>query len=111
MDGELEEIKAWAKKVVDHSRPAIEGSENFCSIVTDGYLNDPLCATQFGMAMFMDKPIVLMVRVGTKIPKRLEKIADGIVYFHDEKDLKNASKRLRAILDRLDAEKKKEEGN
>lgn len=102
-----EETRAWAQKVVSNSLPGISDSENFCSIVTDNYLKDPLCATQFGMALFMDKPIILMIKVGTKLPKRLEKVADGIVYFHDDADLKNASVRFKAILDKLDAEKKK----
>ena len=101
MDG-MEEAREWARKVVESSGKKISESENFCSIVTDGYLQDPLCATQFGMALFMDKPIVLMVKVGTKIPSRIEKIADGIIYFHDEHDLKNASERFKAILDKIE---------
>ncbi len=98
----MEEAREWARKVVERSGQKINESGSFCSIVTDSYLNDPLCATQFGMALFMDKPIVLMVKVGTKIPARLEKIADGIIYFHDEHDLKNASERFRAILDKIE---------
>lgn len=101
-----EETRAWAQKVVDKSLPGIADSANFCSIVTDKFLQDPYCATQMGMALFMDKPIVLMVKVGTKIPSRLEKLADGIVYFQDDADLKNASVRLTAILDKIEAEKK-----
>lgn len=101
----VEEMREWAKKVVAHSAPHIAESENFCSIVTDGYLADPLCATQFGMALFMDKPIILIVKVGTKIPKRMEKVADGIVYFHDENDLKNASERFKAVWDKIQAGK------
>lgn len=97
--------KAWAQEVVDNARSGMEDSANFCSIVTDGYLNDPICATQLGMAIMMDKPIILMVKVGTKLPKHLEKVSDGIIYFHDEHDLKNASARFKAILDRLDKAK------
>ena len=99
------EAREWARKVVQDSMPHIKDAENFCSIVTDGYLSDPLCATQFGMALFMDKPIILMVKVGTPIPKRLEKVADGIVYFQDDKDFENASMRVKAILDKIEAEK------
>lgn len=99
-----QEVRELAKKVVDYSKPPMEDSENFCSIVTDNYLKNPLCATQFGMAVFMDKPIILMVKTGTKLPKHIEKVADGIVYFQDENDLRNASKRFKAILDKLEAE-------
>lgn len=102
-----EEAEEWARRVVEGSRPQMADSTNFCSIVTDDYLKNPLCATQFGMAIFMDKPIILMVKVGTKLPKRIERVADGIIYFHDEKDLKNATVRLKAIMDKLDAQKKK----
>lgn len=102
----MDEVKAFARKVVEHSRPPMENSENFCAIVTENYLSDPQCATQMGMAIFMDKPIVLMVRIGTKIPKNLEKIAAGIVYFHDKSDIKNAQLRLKAIMDKIEKEKK-----
>ena len=101
------EARNWAQKVVDFSRRGIEESENFCSIVTEGYLSDPLCATQLGMAIMSDKPIILMVKVGTKIPKHFEKIASGIIYFQDQNDFPKAAKRMEAILKKIESERDK----
>lgn len=103
---ERKDLKDWAHKVVEKSRPGIAESESFCSIVTENFLDDPVCATELGMAIFMDKPIILMVKTGTKLPKHLEKVADGVVYFQDKNDLANASVRFKAILDKLEADKK-----
>lgn len=82
-----DEAKEWARKVVERNLEGIKESATFASIVSDKFLEDPYCATQMGMAIFMDKPIILVVKAGTKLPTRLERIADKVIWFDGEADL------------------------
>lgn len=74
----------------------MQTSHVFASFVTKNFLKDVLCAFQVGMAVFTDKPIILIAVNGQKIPPRLEKIADKIIYYDgdDPDGLKRATTEL-----------------
>ena len=56
----------------------IQSSNVYAGMVTSNFLDDPDCALQLGYAILMDKPIILLVDKGVKIPKALVKVADVI---------------------------------
>ena len=47
-------------------------------------VKEPLPLLQLGMAIMLDKPIVLLVRRGAKVPNHLKKIAMSIEYIKDD---------------------------
>ncbi len=73
----------------------VSSSNVFVSVVTNHYLADNgKCALEMGFAVLLDKPIRLLVREGTILPKNLQKIAERIEYFKAEDDIGIAGKRL-----------------
>lgn len=70
-----EELQDWLKEAVARNAPKMQESSMFASIVTDGFFKDPTCMLQIGMAVLMDKPIVIIADKDTKIPASLMKIA------------------------------------
>lgn len=83
----------WAKNVVENSGKKIAKSDVFCSIFTNDYMKDPQCALELGISLLMDKPIVLVVKEGTSIPKRLKQIAECIEFFKGADDIGLATER------------------
>lgn len=69
-------------------------SDIFISIVTQSYLDSPYCAMQLGLAIILDKPIRLLVKEGTKLPKSLEKICERIEYYSNPDDIGLVSNKL-----------------
>lgn len=83
----------WLKQNAKDSGAKIEASGSFMSLVTKNYLESPLCALQLGIAVMLDKPIVLIVDKNTEVSKHLVKIASLI----EKIDLNNPEELKRAI--------------
>ena len=93
---ELERLR----KIAKGSGKKIEQSSIFLSIFTENYENDPVPALQLGLAMIMDKPIVLVVPEGVIVPENIKKVAQAIEYFDrdDKASMGKATRRLVAIM-------------
>lgn len=80
------------------SAERIEQSEIFMALFNDAMRSDPVCLMQIGLAIYMDKPIFVLVPEGTEIPNNLLSVARRIEYFKgDAKDMtsiKQATDRL-----------------
>lgn len=87
-----DELKKWIEEATKKTKPGIEGSDIFASIVSPNYLNDPLCALQLGIAILLDKPIFLIVERSAKIPPGLVRVAQHI----ERADLSNPEDLQRA---------------
>lgn len=71
-------FKKWFKNIVEDSGKKIESSNTFMSIFSTDYKESPQCALELGIAIMLNKPIVLIVVDGTEVPLALEKIAVSI---------------------------------
>lgn len=97
------EARAWAQRVVDELIPMISDSALTVSIVpTDAGVDDVKFAVELGLSIMLDKPIVLAVAPGRRIPHRLAMLATAIVEV-DGDDPAGTQRRLgdaiRTILD------------
>lgn len=62
-------------------------NELFIALMTDNYLKTSIqTAMELGTAIISNRTIGFLVKEGTKLPPKMEKVADEIVYFSDEDD-------------------------
>ena len=93
------EMQRWLEGQSENMRRMAE-SAMVASLVTPGYLTDPVCMLQLGAAIMMEKPLVLMVFDGTHIPDRLQKVADKIIVVKDKNHMDEAGRELQAWLEK-----------
>lgn len=93
--------RAWAQRVLAELVPMIDASAVSVSIVpNDGA--DVKFAVELGISLMLDKPIVLAVVPGRKVPEHLARVADEII----ELDIKSpdtsrlVQEAVRRVLDR-----------
>jgi hypothetical protein len=96
---ESDEIKEWAKKAVDRSLGPIGKSAVFLALSPDKMKDDPLPILQMGLAVLLDKPIIILAREGEPIPSNVQKIALEVVRFRDG-DWNEGQRRLTEALKR-----------
>ena len=72
------EWKRWEAHVRDELVPMIRGSALSVSLVPEGP-PDIKWAVELGLSIMLEKPIVLIVRPGTKVPRKLRQLADGVI--------------------------------
>lgn len=91
-DEDEEEFTEWLQEAVKRSAKPIQQSNMFVSLATKNYIESPLCALQLGLAILMDKPIVIIADKNEKMPEALVKIAKVIerVDFDDKADMDRA---------------------
>ncbi len=89
-------FKKWFQSMVADSGKKIEESEGFLSLLTTSYKESPQCALELGIAVILDKPILLLVPDDVEIPNNLLKIAKGVQRFKtdDMEDMKRATNEL-----------------
>jgi hypothetical protein len=75
-------------------RQKIDESHAFLALVTDHWLDDPMCWAQLGYAVMKDKPILLLGQRGTPIPGNLRRAAKQIEEFESPEDMELATRRL-----------------
>lgn len=85
-------MNEWLRAAVDRNVEPMRQSAMFVSIATKNFIKDPLCALQLGMAILMDKPIVIIADKNEKMPEALVKIAKVIekVDFDNKADFERA---------------------
>lgn len=72
------EFNEWLEKAHKEDSEGIGSSAICSSIVSKGYLENPRCALQIGLAILMDKPLFLIVDKDQKIPASLVRAAQAI---------------------------------
>ena len=99
-------VVAWAKHVLDKMVPAMEQSGFVISISPTKGLGDVKYWVELGASIMMDKPIIVVALAGQEVPKKLQGVADEIVYLPDgvnpqgSAELMEAISRLAARLDK-----------
>ncbi len=89
-----EEFDRFAKRVHEELIPKIEGSNIFVSITPMSKEQvDVKFAVELGLAIMLDKPIIGVIRPGTKIPEKLSRVVDRFV----ELDLNDPTGRQRLM--------------
>ena len=68
----------YAAHVIDSLVPMTSKSKVIISLVPSGP-SDVKFAVELGMSIMMDKPIVLLVTPGAKVPDHLRRAADAII--------------------------------
>jgi len=74
------DARAWARRVLDEVVPMIDDSAVFVSLVPREEV-DVKFAVETGLAIMMDKPIIVVIRPGTPMPSKLAAVADAVVEF------------------------------
>jgi hypothetical protein len=95
-----EEFNSWLKDAVERNYEELRGSSIYLGLCPDSMKKDPLPALQLGLAMLMDKPIVILAKDGEAIPENIRKVAREIVRF-DLGDPDSAKDRLAEVLKRI----------
>lgn len=69
---------AWYRHVRQTLVPKLKSSGAVVSIVPEGQ-TDVKFAVELGLSIMLDKPIIAILRPGTKIPAKLALVADRII--------------------------------
>lgn len=94
-----ESAKEWAAKAFKGNLEPLKGSEFFLCLFSGDVEKDALMCLQFGMAMFLDKPIIIICRVGQHIPENLRKVAKVIREVDIENHPTEAAEAIKQILE------------
>lgn len=86
----------------DAARRNSEGMERshiFLQLFTPGIRADPIALMQIGLAVVLDKPILLLVQEGIEIPDNVRRLARYLeeVDFRKDRDYETATRRLMAF--------------
>lgn len=81
------EAKDWLEETANNSRRPISESSAFISLYTNNVGADAKCALELGLAILMDKPIIVIATKGIKVPKSLLKLADAIEYIDKDRPM------------------------
>lgn len=95
---ETPEARAWLRRADAELVPMIQDSAATVSIVPSGE-TDIKFAVELGLSIMLDKPIILAVMPGAKIPDHLSRVADKLLEF-DPAD-PSLSPRIKAALDEV----------
>lgn len=82
---ETSEMREWAQSALDDLVPKMQDSSVIVSLVPRGP-SDIKFAVETGLALMLDKPIILMVAPGTQVPAKLAQVADAIIEYGDLSD-------------------------
>lgn len=105
-----EKLREWCDENWKLNEENLKSSSTYCGLFAKGALGDPQMALSLGMALMLNKPIILLVDKTTSLPKRLKELAEHVEYFDpkDDKSLEKATiemtKKAREIIDRKRAE-------
>jgi nucleoside 2-deoxyribosyltransferase len=97
-------VNEWLKQRNADLRPMISDSAYAISLIS-GKEPDAKQAVELGFMILLDKPIVLAVVPGVKVPERLARCADEIVEV-DLEDFEGTQRSLQAAMERLGLEDK-----
>lgn len=97
LDGSVNDsmINDAYKPAMDDTVEKIRATDTFVAMC-NGTFDDPLMLMQMGVAIFLDKPIMLVVNRDTPVPENLKKVAQKIEYadWSDPEDMRGAIDRV-----------------
>jgi hypothetical protein len=79
----------------------------FCLIALDAQDPDPFLALQVGLALLLEKPLIILATEGTWVPDRLRKLADAVVTGSRNDVATNTALRaaMEQLMDRLELQR------
>jgi len=96
------EAQAWAQLALDDLVPKLRDSYATVSIhPEEAGLSDIKFALELGLSIMLDKPLILVVVPGRRVPARLQRVVDDIIEL-DERYPARTAAALRAAVDRID---------
>lgn len=84
----------WLREEVRRNLPRIQDSAIFLALFTNNYEKDALAVLQFGLAVLLGKPIILVMPRGTKLPENVRRLAKGIGEYDSIEDAALVTRRL-----------------
>jgi hypothetical protein len=84
----------YFRRAVSRTFDKVKDSAVFLTIFTNAYARDPAALMQLGMAVVLDKPLLLLVEEGTPIPENIKRMARAIETYRSMDDLEFATKKL-----------------
>ena len=68
---------------------SIRENELFLAIITDSYMAlNAQCAMELGTALLSNRKIGFLIKTGTVVPNKVLQVADEVVFFDKDEDLK-----------------------
>ena len=74
-----EQTERWKQHIKDELVPMLEDSKVVLSIVPPDDKLDAKFAVELGLSIMMDKPLLIVVTPGSKVPNKLVLVADSII--------------------------------
>ncbi len=96
-----QEFKDYMKRVVDESGAKIKGCEVYASLLSEDFMKNPQCLLELGMAIVLDKPIVVIAINGQKVPENLRKVAKIVESANGKADMKRAVRSIGKVISEL----------
>ncbi len=79
-------FRRYAKHFLKNVRPEIARSSYFVAIAPQGTCADVQMATEIGMAIMLDKPLIVIAPEGRHVAERLLRIADHVIVGNADTD-------------------------
>ena len=76
------QFRQWAKRVKQKLIPMIENSAVVAAVCDPNNI-DAKFAVELGVSVMLDKPIIAVIKPGTKIPKKLALVVDRFVEWNE----------------------------
>jgi hypothetical protein len=76
---EREDWEAWVKDVDEELYPRLSRSNAFISLCPVTGKPDAKFCVELGMAIMLDKPVIVVVAPGSVLPKKLNRVADRVI--------------------------------
>lgn len=81
-----DEINRMLRRAVERSAPMIQNSRVFLALYTPSFHENPRAALELGLAVMMDKPIIVLTPVGNLVSDSLTRLAAAVeTYNPDDK--------------------------
>ena len=93
-------FEAWEEHVKEVLIPMLEGTAVSITLVPQG-TGSIRFAVELGLSIMLDKPIIALVRPGSRIPDALARAADEIVEVDLTNDLDGAERSISAAFTRV----------
>lgn len=90
-------IDEHLRQAAKRNAEMIGGSAVFLALFNESMVEEVIPLIQMGLAVYLDKPIVLLVPNGVRIPRNLRRMARRIEYFErsvDPTSIQEATERL-----------------
>lgn len=97
------ETPPWSEGELAELHAKMVQSDTFLALFNEGWRKDPTCLVQLGFAMMLEKPILLLVPHGTRVPSALRRVADSVQYYDpdDRASFEAATTKILAVIDRI----------